>query len=273
MSENVFIHSEVTDITVLPHIPSSVQADTLFTFAGKIEYIIPSIKDACIYPRYCEEDVRYLNLDSLKKVYIPMKCFCDINLHKLSKHLGDYGAYGLAFSKEWGMRNGIQPVHYINSESELCKDFSDAFSHALALVDNSSEDEAFINMLKDYMLHDFMYFKPYEGMFRNRVKNKTELKCFMEECEWRYIPNLSRTDYPQIIRDNVSHLDDLNQAIMRVEGAPLKFDYSDLKYIIIKRDKDFNKIVKVINGIKADKNTKDKLISKIIIWESSKGDF
>ena len=54
-------------------------------------------------PRYCEEDIRYLKISNLKRMAYPMKCFCDINIHKLTEHLDWYGYYGLAFSKEWGM--------------------------------------------------------------------------------------------------------------------------------------------------------------------------
>lgn len=30
-----------------------------------------------------------------------MKCFCDINLHRIGMHLDWYGYYGLAFEKNW----------------------------------------------------------------------------------------------------------------------------------------------------------------------------
>lgn len=85
------------------HIPSKIQADTLFTFTSQIEYLIPYIENACLYPRYCDEDIEYLNIEKYKKIYIPMKCFCDINLHRIDCHLDWYGYYGLAFPKKWGI--------------------------------------------------------------------------------------------------------------------------------------------------------------------------
>lgn len=87
------------------HIPSKVQADTLFTFTTQLEYLIKTIENRMVSPRYCEEDLHYLKIRGLKKIAYPMKCFCDINMHKLEDHLSWYGYYGLAFSKEWGMRN------------------------------------------------------------------------------------------------------------------------------------------------------------------------
>lgn len=50
-----------------PHIPSKIQADTLFTFTSELEYLIPYIENACLYPRYCDENIEYLNIEGLKK--------------------------------------------------------------------------------------------------------------------------------------------------------------------------------------------------------------
>lgn len=148
------------------HTPSRIQADTLFTFTKQLEFLIPYIENACLYPRYCDEDIEYLNIDKLKKIYIPMKCFCDINLHRINCHLDWYGYYGLAFPKEWGMKKGIQPIQYINPESKLRNDFSYVFNKVLN--GNSSVTGDLGDMMKKFMLHELMYYKPYEGKMRNR---------------------------------------------------------------------------------------------------------
>lgn len=53
----------------------------------------------------------------------------------------------------------------------------------------------------------------------------------------------------------------------------LKFAYSDLKYIIVKNEEDFGKITEDIVSWKLETNIEHILISKIIIWDQSKGDF
>lgn len=93
-----------------PHVPSAIQADTLFTFMLQLDFLLSIIKTAMIFPRYCEEDISYLAIEGFSKIAYPMKCFCDINMHRLEAHLSCYGHYGIAFSKEWGMRNKIQAV-------------------------------------------------------------------------------------------------------------------------------------------------------------------
>ena len=257
------------------HTPSRIQADTLFTFTSELEFLIPYIENACLYPRYCDEDIEYLKIDKLKKIYIPMKCFCDINLHRINCHLDWYGYYGLAFPKEWGMKNGIQPIQYINPESKLRQDFSVVFNQILD--DDSSVTNALGDMMKSFMLHELMYYKPYEGKIRNRRSKKIEKKCFTDECEWRYVPDLSGTEFQQIYYDpnimNAGIMNDISNSLTKVEDIALEYDYTDLKYIIIKTTDDFVKLVSVIDGLRIDVNTRNELISKIIIWDKSKEDF
>ena len=112
-------------LEVVPvHVPSEIQADTLFTFMLAPEYLYTILRKSMISPRYCTEDISYLQINGIPRVSIPMKCFCDINLHRLGKHLDCYGYYGIAFTKEWGMRKHIQPVLYFNPASDLRLDFS-----------------------------------------------------------------------------------------------------------------------------------------------------
>ena len=54
----------------------------------------------------------------------------------------------------------------------------------------------------------------------------------------------------------------------------LKFDYEDLKYIIVNTKEDFKTLSKFINSLKEiGIEEKEILFSKILIWELSGGDF
>lgn len=261
------------------HIASKIQADTLFNFTDKIDYIIESLIHKKLYPRYCTEDIRYLQINNIKKIAIPMKCFCDINLHRLAIHLEWYGYFGLAFSKEWGMRQAIQPVHYINPNSKLCADFTEAFNSALA-IDTEVENEHQINM-KDYLLHNLMYLKPYEGNAKN-PSGIIEKKCFTDECEWRYIPDVSLSPglapiyFDEEILNDIT-LNRLSNALKNDESIGLPFNYSDIKYIIIKEESDLHTLINALKKLqKANQITEVdnyQLLSKVIIWETSKEDF
>ncbi len=257
------------------HIPSKIQADTLFTFTTELDHIISSIKMKMLSPRYCEEDVRYLKIPNIKKMAYPMKCFCDINLHRLEEHLSWYGYYGLAFSKEWGMNNHIQPVQYINPNSDLRKDFTTAFSTALK-ADTSNESKEQIK-LKNYLLLNMLYFKPYEGIIQNRNTKKNSKKCFTDECEWRFIPNVETEGYVQAYYNekmiNAGILNDISNSMSGNPNISLSFDYSDIKYIIVKTKDDSEKLLKEIKNLELDSMDKYKLFSKVIVWDIAKGDF
>lgn len=257
------------------HIPSTIQADTLFTFTTELQYLITTIKNRMLSPRYCEEDIRYLQIPKIKKIAYPMKCFCDINLHRLSVHLEWYGYYGVAFSKEWGMKNGIQPMQYINPKSELRKDFSLAFSSALDLsIEN--ETNAQLNM-KSFLLHEMMYYKPYEGKIKNRNTGKLKSKCFTDECEWRFIPDVTNAGYIQVYYDenifNAGILRDISNSMEGIEEISLKYEYTDIKYIIVKTGNDLKLLADEIVSWELNDDIKYQLISKIIIWDDSKEDF
>ena len=257
------------------HTPSTIQADTLFTFTTQLEYMIPTIRSRLISPRYCDEDIRYLKIPKLKKIAYPMKCFCDINMHRLDVHLQWYGYYGLAFSKEWGMRNGIQPIQYINPDSVLCKDFSTAFSSALK-ANPAKETTAQIKM-KNFLLHEMMYYKPYEGKMKNRNTGKVENKCFTDECEWRFIPDVTVAGFEQAYYDETIFiagvLNDISNSMAGIPEVALNFDYCDIKYIIVKTTSDFEVLTKEIVSLKLDEIIEHQLISKIIVWDHSRGDF
>lgn len=257
------------------HVPSMMQADTLFTFMRQLDFLLPIIKNAMIFPRYCEEDVSYLRIEKFKKIAYPMKCFCDINMHRLETHLSCYGYYGIAFSKEWGMGNKIQAVQYINPESELCHDFSEAFGTALK-VDSKGQSSS-EGQMKSCLLHQLMYYKPYSGQFKNRVTDKTEEKCFTDECEWRYIPELNGTDFPPVYYDeqifNAGIMEYISNSMVRVPEIALKFKYNDVKYIIVKTKDDFSNLISVIEELNLNNLEKYRLISKILTWDTAKGDF
>lgn len=265
---------EITKAEEEPHVPSKVQADTLFTFTSQLEFLMNSLKKKMLSPRYCAEDIRYLNIPDFEKLAFPMRCFCDINMHRLGEHLAWYGYYGLAFSKEWGMKNCIQPIQYINPKSHLREDFSEAFSKALSSKGESSDS---LIALKNYLLHELMYWKPYQGEFKNRNTQKNDIKCFTDECEWRFVPDVTVEGFDQVLFDK-NKLDTelfykMSNAMDGLDKISLKFEYSDIKYIIVKNGSDFVELSKLVSTLTNNKILEHEIVSKIIIWDKSGGDF
>lgn len=262
-NQNDFLEGKITQNEGVVLTPPKQSANTLFHFVKKLDYLITSIKNSALFPRYYPEDIDYLEV-GIKQVAYPMVCFCDINFHKLHDHIQFYGGYGIAFSKDWGLKRGIQPIQYINPKSSLRCDFGQAFNLAL---EDKHED-----VLSDYILTHMNYIKPIEGtMIRN---GKQILKNFTDECEWRFVPDVSVIELPYAVtEENLPTTEKLNKAIEKNDSCWLKFNFSDIKYIIIQRENEFEPLCNVIDQCGLAELEKKKLITKIVIWDKEKEDF
>ena len=238
-------------------------ANTLFRFFTKLDYLLGTIEKSALIPRYYPETVDYLKIDRNHIAY-PMICFCDINLHKMASHIDFYGGYGIAFSKDWGIKQGIQPIQYVNPNSPMRKDFTEAFKYA---IDSETEDAP-----QNFLLSQMYYLKPIIGTMQREDEERERI--FTDECEWRYIPNLSELELPQAVDEqDIFSLPMLNKAIDAHENAWLKFSYLDIKYLIVQSESDFEKLCRTIYKCVENINVRNLLISKIIVWECERSDF
>lgn len=208
------------EISALRYDDYAQSANTLFHFMTKIEYLKSILLNRAIVPRYCMEDIEYLNIhvgdSSFKEVAILQKCFCDIPFHKLTdnfklngvgsayKSLTDnekllltknnthpdyYGKFAIAFSKSWGEAHNLQPIHYLNEKSQYTAEFAKLLENTLN-ADNVPEEYAID------ILNRLSFIKPLRGnMLRSYECNDSEKKnieiCknFHDEQEWRYVPS------------------------------------------------------------------------------------
>ena len=72
---------------------------------------------------------------------------------------------------------------------------------------------------------------------------------------------------------NAGVLNDISNSMEGLQAVSLKFEYADLKYIIVKSMEDFVKLTEAISTFGVDDATEHEIISKVIIWDNSKGDF
>lgn len=243
--------------------PPKQSANTLFRFFKKSDYLFDAIKNKAMIPRYYEENVEYLNINFRQLAY-PMVCFCDITIHRLEEHMKFYGNYGIAFSKSWGIQKGIQPIQYVNKHSILCSDFSEAFKTSMK---EEKEDSA-----TNFLLTQMYYMKPIEGIMPRDGQNIQ--KNFTDECEWRFIPNVAALDLPQVVTENdMASINVLNRTMSQKDSVWLKFNFNDIKYIILQTNQDIEKLYAVLDREIDDESVRRKLISKIIIWDEAKEDF
>lgn len=272
------------DVKAPTELSPSLSANVLFHFMTDMKFLKTALEAKALFPRYCKEDIEYLGLkvgdEKLVNVAYPEKCFCDMPVHEVYRHSHAYGQFGIGLKKSWGMENGVQPIQYLNCKSFLSNDFNIAFQHAMAIdIDNES-----VQKISDFLVSYMLYIKPLTGMNWNRMTDQMEEKFLTDECEWRYIPNLSGKEMDPILFGNdiykkddkcQSILDKYNKALERLDDTWLKFDYSDVKYVTVSNHIERDALIRFIQGLTNGISELEKLqlISKIIVFEDAEEDF
>ncbi len=252
---------------------SPLSPDSLFHFTPSLDNLLSILKNT-FYPRYCYEDFDLVDSPPQRfcDVAFPMVCFCDIPLSQLSVHINTYGSYGLGLAKEWGIRKGLNPVIYFSKNSLLAKNIeilTDVF-----VWQNDPLASAFGETM--------FYFKPYKGTFYRGGRAVKSNVRFYDEHEWRYVPSgktlRSQKNYGFLQLESYQDSSSLAQANKELEAQEhrLTFSPNDIKYVIVKEEKEINKMVNALREIKSkryDPDTIDRLISRIITSKQIRSDF
>ena len=287
-------------------------ANTLFHFMKKDDYLYNALLKGRLTPRYCIEDIEYLNLEInckvVNKVAVLQKCFCDLPLHQLTRsfnlelaekaliteaeqkealknsHTAFYGEYAIAFSKHWGIMHGLMPVHYVSEHSGYVGNIKKTFRSILS--EKSIPDE-----IVDSFLDRLAYIKPLQGTMGRAIngKNISFIKNFHDEKEWRYVPpiedlsklKLERLIYKQYIQKDINAINDNLETVDRYKSIGLSFTANDIRYLIVPtseaRIKLIRQILKLPNNLFLDTTEvllqKNILISKILVLQEIEKDW
>ena len=88
----------------MSNISETTSSQTLFTFTTELPFVLDMLENG-IKPRYIFETLPY----GTKNYLAPMKCFCDIPLSKIKKHMDWFGSYGLGINKTYLAKSGATP--------------------------------------------------------------------------------------------------------------------------------------------------------------------
>lgn len=255
-------------------------SNVVINFMSKLEYLKELLLKKAIIPRYCKENIDYLEIindgERIKEIAVLQKCFCDIPFHKITEtfkiepigknfdklddfekyrflreknsHPDFYGNYAIAFSKDWAERKCLQPIQYVNEKSDYVKDLKRTINFVL------NEND-----LPDICVYDIMrricYIKPVRGlMYRQFKKLKIYIKKnFHDECEWRYVPSNEALSecHKEAFHTNTEYIDTINMSLKneRYEKLWLKFTYDDIRYLIVANSNDRIDLIEYIVGL------------------------
>ncbi|EMB52801.1 TPA: abortive phage resistance protein AbiGI [Streptococcus mutans] len=278
---------------------SKITANALFNFMREYSFLEKILLNMSISPRYYPEDISYLKLKynskDLTEWYIPMTCFCDIPLHQISYHAEGnpsspkdkgYGKFSIAFHKSFGIKKGIQPIHYLNEKSINVEELTNTMNLLLNPdIDGINRDSETNYILTNFIFEYIRIIKPYYGKMKRRDKDnniQVVKKNFQDEHEWRYIPKLKPNELPLMLIDEEDILVEevkniyTNSVPLTTKGV-LNFDVEDVRYIFVDTVQNRDKLIKFIKkkrkGKRLSSQDKDILISKIMVYDELKEDW
>lgn len=246
-----------------------VSAKTLFHFTS-LNTLQGILTTQGFWPQYSLErfDLALPSTSSYLKSYIPMVCFCDLKLTQLSDptvslHTNHFGNYGLGFKKTWGIKKKISPVSYIHHNSVA----SNTIDKVITTVNSSSvgSSTSLITNLGEIV----KFLKPYTGHYQKGKRFKREIT-YYDEREWRYIPNNKKYQVFPFNNANQKTIKYLNKELQK---KSLKFNYSDIKYIIVDKDDDKLILSNLFDNLKMSPKDKTNLLSRIMTFDQIKDDF
>lgn len=213
------------------------RSSTLFHFTKSLQNILNILEKGFI-PYYSLEDSGWLG-SKLEFFACSMVCFCDIPISRIQDHVAFYGSYGIGMSKDWALKNGINPIAYYSEASPLSRVFNNAFRRSLHI---KTEDPDSIIKYSFYSL--LSYAKPITGTMI--VDNNPVGKEFYLENEWRYVSDIDKK--PRlIVRATFDDPDERTKLNVEAEANPIKFTPPDIRYIFVKTDADIPPVINFIN--------------------------
>jgi hypothetical protein len=238
-------------------ISQNLSSDSVFHFIRRRDWLVNILKNKTFQARYVYEELPMLKY----KVGIPMKCFCDIPLGMIKKHIVNYGKFGIGIKKEYAKKHKFSPVVYIHKDSDTLIRYLTSIKSIKSLNNGNSL---------------LPYFKLVEGYAINSQGKKVFTK-FYDEREWRYIPpNPDLIDFKGFDEEEIRNtkLEEENKNIDKDKNVnAIPFEYADITYLFVQYEEDVDKVIEEIHSLPITQLQQDRLIAKIITSRQIERDF
>lgn len=286
---------------------NSLRTSSLFHYPQKLDNLKKILAQG-FKPNYCKEIFVILDRQDLI-VGIPMVSFCDIPLTRITNFKNRYNEYAIGLSKEWGLKNGINPVLYATDNSHISsslqiinlkreqinEQITEQSMHSgtqreingetVQVKECSLKDPELRNELQLFVDNNnlfhvrstlFGFTKTYYGIFKEKRQSN------YEENEWRYVLRESISPKISWLWGSNSYTNWRGKGNLKPKSIfeHLVFDVDDVNFIILRDDTQIPKMIKYIEGLNEfgggksiDASQKYNLISKIISMDRIKKDF
>ncbi|MDO9304699.1 MAG: abortive infection system antitoxin AbiGi family protein [Sulfuricurvum sp.] len=246
-----------------------LSSNSIIHFTGTKENLKGILQDN-FRLKYCLEEVV---LGGKNTTYIaPMVSFCDIPLSEIKNHIENYGSYGIGLSKEWAIRQRLNPVIYIEKNS--------FFSESLLELFRSTYDAQIHENKATHALRVFSYIKNYQNDLCRKGKKTIPSYRFSDEREWRYTPHYEydKLEEGSLVPTKSQYQNDEDKAFYnnKIKDLRLTFEPNDIKYIIIKDELEIGEFFDFLRHVKGKNYTMqdvERLTTRIITTEQIKSDF
>lgn len=216
--------------------------------------------------KYCRESISW-GMKSMT-LYVPMVSFCDIPLSQIKDHLSRYGSYGIGLTREWAEKKGLNPVLYVQRQSNLAHSYERAILHYEQDGDEDEDAIAAFNRISDIA----RYTKNYEELLERKGESYGMYR-FSDEREWRYVPEIDSSCemyYSEVDFDEETRA----AAIESVKNYRLDFDADDIRYIIIESEDEIPSFVDSLRDLRRFSSREiERITARVLTAEQIKTDF
>ena len=178
------------------------------------------LKAKKLYFSYSLENI--LSFRKIGGIAFPMISLCDLPLSEFTYSKWAYGDYAIGLSREWGEKNGFNPVCYCHANSDYKKRMINRLVEAAASKDKSVIENA---------MFPFAYMKSIEGVLLNRRYKKYR---FYDEKEVSLVPHQEDIKGYELCLFESQYQDFKKRYKKSILGKNgVNFSFSDVKYIIV----------------------------------------
>jgi len=202
----------------------AISTNSIIHYTGSYKALASILKEG-FRVKYCLEKL-YLH-DAISNAAHPMISFCDIPLSDSKQHFSAYGKYGIGLSKDWAIKNGINPVIYIDKNSLFAK------SIAVFIKERRKGDSNLTEQQKIEILRIKSYAKNYIGLLKRKGINQDNYK-FYDEREWRLIPDKETLNNERFSINSSEYNRDKDEQNKKLADIRITFQAKDISYIIVK---------------------------------------